>query len=221
MKHTLLRNQIVKLILYFALSFTLILPLWLQVNTSYNHFITNISFHIAALKYEFHVTKTLTNKKEITFSIKNSMPIKDFRGVERFIDADITLDTSSVTFNVPMTLSLLLALTFAFKGVIKEKVRLILKSMTLLLILHVITLLIISISTLIQSAYGSQLMQFYLNRFYLPQEFIFNLASILNSYASRFEPFLLAIFTWWMLQGIAKEPQEAVTNTREPELPSF
>ena len=200
MKKSLLHNKIVKILLYFLLSFTLLLPVWLQINTSYNHFITNITFHAAALKYEFKVTKTVLKNREITFSINNTTPIKDFRGVERVIDADITLDTSSITFNVPMTLSLLLALTLTFSGSIKEKSYLLLKSMGLLLLLHVITILIISVSTLIQSAYNLQLMQFYLNRFYLPQEFIFNLASILNSYASRFEPFLLAIFMWWMLQ---------------------
>ncbi|MEA2111128.1 MAG: hypothetical protein U9P71_03660 [Campylobacterota bacterium] len=218
MKKSLLHNKIVKIALYFLLSFALILPVWLQVNNHYNHFITNMMFHVTALKYEFNITKTSVKESEITFTIKNNTPIKDFRDVERSIDADVLLDTSSVTFNVPMTLALLLALALSFSATLKEKSTLLLKSMSLLILLHVITILIISVSTLIQSAYSSQLMQFYLNRFYLPQEFIFNFASILNSYASRFEPFLLAIFMWWMLQGVEEHPEETVSKE---ELPNF
>ncbi len=218
MKKLLFHNKIVKILFFFLLSFALILPVWLQINSYYSHFITNITFHAAALKYEFNITKTAVQGKQITFTIKNKTPIKDFREIERVIDADITLDTSSITFNVPMTLALLLALTLSFNGSIKAKSYLLLKSMGLLLLLHVITILIISVSTLIQSAYSSPLMQFYLNRFYLPQEFIFNLASILNSYASRFEPFLLAIFTWWMLQAMKDDVPK---SSKKNNLPSF
>ncbi|RUM66633.1 MAG: hypothetical protein DSZ03_00855 [Sulfurimonas sp.] len=198
----LIRNNILAVFLYFLVSFALILPLWLQVNTLYNHTLTNIVFHLAALKYELTITQTHIQDKEIVFSFENSTPIKDFNDRMRVINAHVTLHTGSVTFNVPMTLALLLALTFSFRAPRKKKMALIAKSMLLLFLLHVVTLYVITLSTLIQSAESSALMHFYLNRFYLPREFIFNTASILNSYAARFEPFLLAIFVWWTLQSI-------------------
>ncbi len=203
----LLHNKIFAIFLYFLVSFSLVLPLWLQINNAYNHALSNIVFHMAALKYELNITQTNINGSEIQFHIRNSTPIKDFRNQLRVIDANIMLDTSSITFNVPMTLSLLLALAFSFRAPRPKKVALIVKSMLLLFLLHCVTLYAIALSTLIQSTESSSLMHFYLNRFYLPKEFIFNTASLLNSYAARFEPFLLAIFVWWQLQQI-KESSE-------------
>ncbi len=208
---TLLRNKILVIFLYFLGSFALILPLWLHINTAYNHTLSNIAFHLAALKYEFHITKTDIHGKEIVFHIQNSTPIKDFRERERIINANITLDAASVTFNVPMTLALLLSLALSFQAPRRHKIALVAKSMLLLFLLHLLTLYIIALSTLIQSSDNSALMHFYLNRFYLPQEFIFNFASMLNGYAARFEPFLLGIFVWWMLQNM-KKPLPSTTT---------
>ncbi len=209
----LLRNSILAVFLYFLASFALILPLWLQVNNAYNHAVTNLVFHSAALKYELDITRTQIKDDAIVFSIQNSTPIKDFRNQVRHINAHITLNTASVTFNVPMTLALLLALTFSFRAPRRHKVALVAKSMLLLFLLHLVTLYIIALSTLIQAAESSALMHFYLNRFYLPREFIFNAASLLNSYAARFEPFLLAIFVWWSLQSIK---QKSLPRTNAP-----
>ncbi len=214
----LFHNKIFTIFLYFLVSFALILPLWLQVNRFYNHTLTNIVFHLAALKYELTITQTAIKDNEITFSLTNTTAIKDFNDRIRTIDAHVTLDTGSVTFNVPMTLSLLLALTLSFRAPRQKKAALILKSMTLLLLLHLVTLYVIALSTLIQSAGNSTLMHFYLNRFYLPQELIFNTASMLNSYAARFEPFLLAIFVWWMLQNIREDVPTVETTDTLPKL---
>ncbi len=208
------RSSVLKLFGLFVLAYAIFLPSWLVLKNPYNRFVTELSFRAAAWKYDLHVTQSTMHGREITFSISNSTPILGPRGMMAPFVMDLSLDVESVTFNVPMTLSLLTALIFTFGGARREKIRLALIGMGALVALHLVTLSVIAVSLFAGTTETSPLLQFYLSRFTLPVTLLENLGMLLNSYAARFEPFLIAILLWWRF--------EAEQNNHAPaELPSL
>ncbi len=199
------RSSVLKLFGFFVLAYAIFLPSWLLIKDSYNRTVTELSFRGAAWKYDLHVTHSSMNGRDITFSISNSTPILGPKGMMKPFIIDLSLDVESVTFNVPMTLSLITALILTFGGTGREKLRLALLGMGALLTLHLITLSVIAASLFAGTTETSPLMQFYLSRFALPVTFLENLGMLLNSYAARFEPFLIAILIWWQLSSKVSE----------------
>jgi uncharacterized membrane protein YfbV (UPF0208 family) len=203
----------------FILSYALFLSTWLVIKNPYNRAITEISFALSTWKYDLHVKESSMQGREMTFSVSNTIPMMGPRGAMAPFIIDLTFDIESVTFNIPMTLSLLAAIIFTLGGSIKEKLRLSAIGMGALFALHVITLIVISISLFAGSTSNSAVVHFYLSRFSMPLEFLENFGMILNSYAVRFEPFLIAILVWWQLE--ARHPSEPETPPSQDELPHF
>ncbi|MEA3523776.1 MAG: hypothetical protein U9R50_12490 [Campylobacterota bacterium] len=191
----------------FILAYAIFLPTWLIVKNPYNRAITEVSFALSSWKYDLHVSQSTMKGREMTFTVSNTIPILDARGNNKGFFIDLSFDIESVTFNIPMTLSLLSALILSFGISAKENIRLTLVGMGALLALHIVTLIVISISLFAGAAQSSQVVHFYLSRFSLPMDVLDNLGMILNSYAARFEPFLIAIIVWWQLQ-IQNEKQK-------------
>lgn len=193
-------KTVLKFFAIFIIAYALFLPSWLVVKNPYNRAITEIAFALSSWKYDLHVSKSSMVGREMTFSVSNSIPILGAQGKRQDFIIDLSFDIESVTFNIPMTLSLLSALILTFGLSLKENLRLTLIGMGSLLALHIITLVVISISLFAGATESAQVVHFYLSRFTLPINLLENLGMILNSYAARFEPFLIAILVWWQLQ---------------------
>jgi hypothetical protein len=196
---------ILKFFAVFIIAYAIFLPSWLVIKDPYNRAITEIAFAISSWKYDLHVSDSKMKAREMTFSVSNTTPILDRRGKSLNFTIDLSFDIESVTFNIPMTLSLITALILTFGASLKENLRLILIGLSALLALHVITLIVISTSLFAGATLSSQIVHFYLSRFSMPIELLENLGMILNSYAARFEPFLIAILVWWQLQYLSKD----------------
>jgi hypothetical protein len=193
-------KTVLKFFAIFIIAYAIFLPSWLVVKNPYNRAITEVAFAISSWKYDLHVSESKMVGREMTFSVSNSIPILGARGKSQNFIIDLSFDIESVTFNIPMTLSLLSALILSFGLSLKENLRLTLIGMGALLALHVITLIVISISLFAGATESAAIVHFYLSRFSLPINLLENLGMILNSYAARFEPFLIAILVWWQLQ---------------------
>ncbi len=193
-------KTILKFFAIFIVAYAVFLPSWLVVKNPYNRAITEVAFEISSWKYDLHVSDSKMKGREMTFSVENSTPILSRYGKNSNFIIDLSFDVESVTFNVPMTLSLIFALIFTFGVSLRDNLRLISVGLIALLTLHVITLVVISTSLFAGSMESSRVVQFYLSRYTLPIKLLENLGMILNSYAARFEPFLIAIIVWWQLK---------------------
>ncbi len=196
----------------FILAYAVILPSWLLVKDGYNRFATESAFRVAAWKYDLHVTHSTMNGREMTFTLSNTIPMMGPKGMMAPFEIDLSLDIESVTFNVPMTLSLLCALLLTFTTLQKAALRASIIGLGALLGLHLLTLSVIAASLFAGTTTSNPVLHFYFSRFFLPIELLENLGMLLNSYAARFEPFLIAVLVWWQLHNIAPKARN---------LPSF
>jgi hypothetical protein len=198
-------KTILKFFAIFIVAYALFLPSWLFIKNPYNRAITESAFAISSWKYDLHVSHSEMSGRELLFSVSNTTPILGENGKSRDFIIDLSFDIESVTFNVPMTLSLIMALIFTFGHSLKENIRLLLIGLGALLTLHIVTLIVISTSLFAGAMSSSPVVHFYLSRFYMPEAILENLGMILNSYAARFEPFLIAILVWWQLSLKAED----------------
>ncbi|MBN2896018.1 MAG: hypothetical protein JXK05_09045 [Campylobacterales bacterium] len=196
----------------FILAYALILPSWLLVKEGYNRLITESAFRAAAWKYDLHVTHAAMKNREMTFTLSNTIAMMGPKGMMTPFEIDLSLDVESVTFNVPMTLALLCALIVTFATLRKTALRASLIGLGALLALHLLTLSVIAASLFAGTTTSNPMLHFYFSRFFLPIELLENLGMLLNSYAARFEPFLIAVLVWWQLHNSAPKTQN---------LPSF
>ncbi|MEA1918974.1 MAG: hypothetical protein U9N52_03980 [Campylobacterota bacterium] len=199
----------------FIIAYALFLSIWLLIKDPYNRAVTELSFALSTWKYDLHVKESSMHGREMTFSVSNTTPMMGLKGIMKPFIIDISFDIESVTFNIPMTLSLLTALIITFGGSFREKMRLVAIGMGALFALHVITLIVISISLFAGTKGSSPMVHFYLNRFWMPLDLLETLGMILNAYAARFEPFLIAILVWWQLQTYE------IAEKKEEQLPHF
>lgn len=190
-------KKIYNLLALFIITYALALPTWLATKTTYNTTLTNFAFSLACYKYDFKIDATHATPKEIHYTISNKIPIKDYAGNTKQIQADITMITEWITRNVPMTLALLIAITLAYK---RTKPHYIAIGITALIALHLATLIVISLSVLIASSMESTLIHFYLSRFSTPSQTLYYIGTFLGNYAYLFEPFLIAFATWAKLR---------------------
>jgi len=192
---------VLKFFAIFIIAYAIFLPSWLVIKNPYNRAITEVAFAISTWKYDLHVSESKMSGREMTFSISNTIPILGAQGKSQNFIIDLSFDIESVTFNMPMTFSLITALIISFGSSWRENIRLSLIGLSALLALHVITLVVISTSLFAGATQSAMIVHFYLSRFTLPIDLLENLGMILNSYAARFEPFLIAILVWWQLQN--------------------
>ena len=187
-------KELYKIFLFFILSYMVILPIWLNVNFIYNKSITNLAFKIACWKYDFTIVKSKIDGKDIIYDIKNRINIRDTANKERKISANIVMIIEWVTRNVPMTLSLLLAIIFTYAY--KKFWYPFLYGVVALIGLHIFTLIIISFGVIISASFQSPLMHFYISRYSMPTEILYYIGTFLGNYAYLFEPFLISFIAW-------------------------
>jgi len=194
-------RKIAKLFGLFLLFYAITLPLWLGVKTTYQYIVTVPMFKAAGWVYDIRLVEAHTEVENIIMTATNRYPSIGFNGKDRSVVFDISLDIDAITFNLPMTLALLLSIVLTYASSRKQKQNQILNGMALLIGLHFLTMFVVSLSLIVSTALGNEDLKFYLLHAYLPQDLLINLGSLLSSYAARFEPFLIALFVWWRMQS--------------------
>jgi len=117
----------------------------------------------------------------------------DDSGKRRDFTFEVTIDMEAITFNLPMTLALLIAIVAIFGA---KRWEIVAYGLGLLLMLHLISIALFILCTLTQISKANPYLAFYLGRHYLADGFLCALKDFLINYAARFEPFLIALYAW-------------------------
>ena len=189
-----MQKGILKLFSLFLLFFAPILIIWLFLKHYYNFFITSSMIHLSSYFYDLTITKTGVENHQLLFTLQNTIPLKDIHGTSHDFAIDTSIDMEAVTFNVPMTLALLLAILWSMK--VKRRWEILSSGLALLLALHLLSMLLFSLCTIAQTASLNPYIHYYLSRHYLAGEILCTIKDFLINYAARFEPFLIALFAW-------------------------
>ena len=192
------KHNLLKLFGFFLLYYALALPLWLGLKTPYQNVINTVSFKAAAWIYDIRLLHSnLQSDGTTVMTATNDYLSLTLDGRDNRVVFDTQLDIDAITFNVPMTLALILAIVTVMKAGKKDRFDAVFNGMILLVILHLLTMFVISLSVIIATTEQSKALAFYLQHRWMPKAFLINLGTLLSTYAARFEPFLIAIFVWW------------------------
>ena len=213
-------RKLLQLFGLFLLFYALALPLWLGLKAPYQQVVNTVAFKTAGWLYDIRLmqSKTLPDGTTV-MTATNRYASVGFDGKDNRVVFDANLDIDAITFNVPMTLALVLAIVTVMGAGRKEKWDALINASALLVILHFLTMFVISLSIIISTADQSEGLAFYLQHKWMPRELLVNLGSLLSSYAARFEPFLIAVFVWWQLGRDRMEKGEEKSAEEDPPLP--
>lgn len=201
-------RKLLKLFGFFLLFYALSLPLWLGLKAPYQKVVNTVAFKTAAWLYDIRLLKTQLQPDGTTvMTATNRYASVNLEGKDNRVVFDAILDIDAITFNVPMTLALVLAIVTVLGASKKERFDAIINAMALLVALHFLTMIVVSLSVIIGTTEQSPALAFYLQHKWMPRELLVNLGSLLSAYAARFEPFLIALFVWWQL-NLKKEVEE-------------
>lgn len=216
-------RKLLKLFGFFLLFYAIVLPLWLGLKAPYQQVVNTVAFKTAGWFYDIKLLHTQLQPDGTTvMTAANRYTSIGYGGKDNNVIFDALLDIDAITFNVPMTLALVLAILTVMPTSRKEKFDAMLNAMVLLVLLHFITMVVISLSIIISTTDQSQNLALYLQHKWMPKELLVNLGSLLSAYAARFEPFLIALFVWWQLSLRGKEDDESKNeHETERELPQF
>lgn len=191
-------RKLLKLFGLFLLFYAASLALWLWLKGPYQNVVNTVCFKAAGWTYDVKLLDThLQDDGTTVMTATNRYVSLDLGGKDRKVVFDILLDIDAITFNVPMTLALLLSIVIVLEG--KRKKEEIFNGMMLLVMLHFVTMYVVSISLILSTAEQSKDLRFYLQGAWMPKELLLNIGSLLSHYAARFEPFLIAVFVWWRM----------------------
>ena len=207
------RRSLLKLFGFFLLFYALALPLWLGLKTPYQNIVNTVSFKAAAWVYDIKLLHSQIQSDGKTVMTATNRYISVLDGKDNGVVFDALLDIDAITFNVPMTLALILAIVTVMNASRKERLDAVFNGMILLIVLHFLTMFVISLSIIIGTTEQSKALAFYLQHKWMPKELLINLGSLLSSYAARFEPFLIAIFVWWQLNTQKTSQEETLPDT--------
>ncbi len=191
-----MRSSILKLTLAFLLLFGPVLVGWIYLKEYYNYFITSSTFHLAASYYKLIPIKSSVHGKEVVFTIKNEIPLRDINGKSHDFEFDISIDMEAVTFNVPLTLSILLAIILIAKVPRQRKWEVFLTGIALLFLLHMASMLLFALCTIKAITTVNPYIHYYIYQHFVAGELLCAIKDFLINYAARFEPFLIAFYAW-------------------------
>ena len=191
------KSSVLKLFGLFLALFLPILGSWIYIKDYYNRFITNLAFELGAHYYDLRIVDSTTKDGSLVFHIKNSLPMRDIAGKSHDFELEAAIDMEAVTFNVPMTLALLLAIILTAGIPFRKKREIVFKGVLFLFLLHIGSMLLFSLCTIAEIAQTNPYIHFYLSRHYLAGEALCALKDFLINYAARFEPFLIALYAWF------------------------
>ncbi len=209
-----------KLFGLFLLFYAMMLPLWLGLKAPYQQVVNTVAFKTAGWCYDIKLLKTHLQPDGTTvMTAANRYALVGFDGKDHSIVFDAMLDIDAITFNVPMTLALVLAIAFTLGAERKQRFDALVNAAILLVVLHFLTMFVISLSVIINTADRSPDLAMYLQHHWMPKTLLLNLGSLLSTYAARFEPFLISVFVWWQLQ--LQRPEKTPTEEETTQLPHF
>lgn len=217
-------RKLLKLFGFFLLFYAIVLPLWLGLKAPYQQVVNTVAFKTAGWCYDIKLLHSQLQPDGTTvMTAANRYASVGYGGKDTSVVFDALLDIDAITFNVPMTLALVLAILAVMQTTRKEKFDALFNASALLIGLHFLTMFIISLSIIINTADQSENLALYLQHKWMPKTLLVNLGSLLSAYAARFEPFLIALFVWWQLSlRDSREDVEAIEEKKdEPELPKF
>lgn len=209
-------RQILKLFGLFLLFYALSLPLWLGMKDLYQELTAPMMFNLAGWVYDLQVSPPQMHEGILLFSVKNKYVLIDQHFKDIGFIFDVQLQVDAITFNVPMTLALMLALVFGYNK--REEIKradLVTNGLLALLLLHLVTFFIVSVSLIFSTVELAENVSYYFKDSFMPREFVVNLGSLLSTYAARFEPFLIALYVWYQLKSAPKAeevPEEATVS---------
>lgn len=185
-----------KIFFYFVGFYALILTLWLQVGHFYDSALVHSVMALIDAIFPFNVTLLKSDAPAFDYMLAGKTLIDtlpfEFQG-------GLQVNVGNVTVNMPMTLSVVLALLVS-RSRKKSDYWILLQVIFLLIALHFITTMVMPLNTLNSASQMDPRMHFYLQ----DQEYLlYNFDTLLNfliAYAIRFEPFLMMVFTWFSLQ---------------------
>jgi len=106
----------------------------------------------------------------------------------------------AVTFNVPMTLALLLAIVLSAKLSKEQRWDILSTGVLLLFLLHLISMATFALCVIEQTQQINPYVHFYLTQHWMPGDYICSIKDFLVNYAARFEPFLIGLYAWWRVK---------------------
>ena len=192
-----MKTRVVKIFLYFLIFLIPSVFLWININQHYNRFISLSAFSITARYYDLTIESIEEKEGYIIFKIKNALPMQDLYGKGRDFEMEISLDMEAVTFNIPMTVSILLAILLASNLGWKKRWEIFYTGLLLLFLLHMASMLLYSLCAIKEIAQNSgPYVAYYINRHLTAPHILCVLKDFLINYAARFEPFLIALYAW-------------------------
>ncbi len=198
-----MRSSIFKLTLFFLLLFGPVLMGWVYIKGYYNFFVTSSTFHLVTSYYKLVPIKSSVQGKEVVFTIKNEIPLRDINGKSHDFELDISIDMEAVTFNVPLTLSILLAIILIAKVPRQKKWEVFLTGVALLFLLHMASMLLFALCTIKAITTVNPYIHYYIHQHFVAGELLCAIKDFLVNYAARFEPFLIAFYAWITLHYIS------------------
>jgi hypothetical protein len=198
-------KKIIQLFATFIILYAITLPLWLKVHKHYDHKLTHLSYNVLSYAYDFAILYTTPDKKgtmRIYTVPRYKIKVPNGKDRQMVMNLDMYINTGIITTNTPMSIALFLALILTYARNWKKKVVLFIEGMLFLLLLHFVSNLVAATEHYFEFIRRYNVyMQPYLDRFWIPSnETLTMLRFFFNTFMSRFEPFLLAIFIWFELQ---------------------
>jgi hypothetical protein len=193
---------VAKIFIYFLLMLFPSLILWSNIKYHYNYFLSSSVFYFVAKYYDLEIRSVDIKDKEILFEIKNKIPFKDLGGVKRDFEMKLSLYIEAMTFNLPMTFSILIAICLALSTNLKRKFKVFFIGIILLFFLHLITMGFFVFCIIKEVAKDSNAyVVYYLSQHLIANDMVCVIKDFLINYAIRFEPFLIAFFAWIELRN--------------------
>jgi len=198
-------KKLVWLFVTFIVLYAATLFVWLKVHKHYDHTLTRLSYQLLSHVYDFSILRIKPDKKGVIriYTVPHyKIKVPNGKDRQMVMGLDMYKNTGIITTNTPMSIALFLALILTFARDWKRKAVLFVEGMLFLLLLHFVS----NMATAMEHYFDfirrySIYMQPYLDRFWIPSnETLTMLRFFFNTFMSRFEPFLLAIFIWFELQ---------------------
>ncbi len=158
--------QIVKILTFFSITFTMIIFLWLNIKTVYHTFLIKFSSIILNIFYGFKLFE-IDNYK-LTFIFKSSAFIIEIDNLD------------SITFNLPLTITIILIMLYG----LKDKLKLFFLSLLFVIFFHIITLALSMIDISKELSFTE-----------INYSFVI-LEKFLIDYIIKAEPFLIGFLIW-------------------------
>lgn len=150
--------------------------------------------------FDFHVDSLDSNGKRFTYLLSDARTLYNQFNEPFHFQYSLSFALDIITYNIPMTLSAVLALIIT-QAKSKLDYLLLIHVIVLLILLHCITIYFVVLGATIDLAYSKKLLQAYLQEHTLLIHDRGYIKLFLVQYGIRFEPFLMMVYTWFKMHS--------------------